>query len=137
MNNKGFHSFSKFLYFCRYVSFEKKILFVFSVFFICYSRNPSIPSHTLRPDRSENLICWDSCDQLGIYQLYLELISKICGDQTLARGILSCPVISFISNLFFVTLGYWIKQSGKINLLNGIHQPEDGWSELFKLKTYP
>ena len=58
-------------------------------------------SHTLEADSSENLICWDSCDQLGLYQLYLELISEICGDQTLARGILSCPAISLISKHVF------------------------------------
>ena len=69
------------------------------------SINPSIPSHTLRPERSENLICWDSCDQLGIYQLYLELISKICGDWSLAGGILSCPIISFISKHVFCNIG--------------------------------
>ena len=69
-----------------------------------------------REERSENLICWDSCDQLGIYQLYLELISKICGDWSLAGGILSCPIISFISKHVFCNIGILNKTEWEINL---------------------
>ena len=78
-------------------------------------------SHTLEADSSENLICWDSCDQLGIYQLYLELISKICGDRSLAGGILSCPIISFISKHVFCNIGILNKTEWEINLSSFEH----------------
>ena len=92
------------------------------------SINPSIPSHTFRAERSENLICWDSCDQLGIYQLYLELISKICGDWSLAGGILSCPIISFISKHVFCNIGILNKTEWEINLWSIIHHLGEIWS---------
>ena len=90
---------------------------------------PSFSSLTLRGERSENLICWDSCDQLGIYQLYLELISKICGDWSLAGGILSCPIISFISKHVFCNIGILNKTQSptewEINLWSIIHHQPD------------